>query len=122
MQAIRHGSALTLPGRSDTPRSLGATAASALAINLLNPKIALFFLTFLPQFVSAGDPEAPAKLFGLGLTYIVVASPVVVTIILAADRVADTLRQRPRVGRALDWLFAAVFASFAAHLLLARAR
>ena len=60
VQAIRHGSALTLPDRPPARASLAATWASGLAINLLNPKIVIFFMTFLPQFVRPGDPHAAA--------------------------------------------------------------
>ena len=43
---------------------------NGLLINLTNPKIVLFFVTFLPQFISASDPHASAKLFVLGLGFI----------------------------------------------------
>jgi threonine/homoserine/homoserine lactone efflux protein len=122
VQAIRHGSALTLPDQPAPRASLAATWASGLAINLLNPKIVLFFMTFLPQFVRADDPHAAAQLITLGLLFIVIALSITVPMILAADRVAATLRGAPRIARAMDWIFASVFAAFAAHLLLGRAR
>ncbi len=121
-QAIRRGSALTLPRRPPANAGLASTWASGVAINLLNPKIVLFFMTFLPQFVATNDPHAAARLVTLGLLFIAIALCVTVPMILAADRVAATLRGRPRVGRILDWLFASVFAAFAAHLLLGRSR
>jgi threonine/homoserine/homoserine lactone efflux protein len=121
-QAIRHGSGLRLPGTAPPRAGLAATWASGLAINLVNPKIALFFMTFLPQFVSPADPHAAAKLVTLGLLFILISLPVVVAIILAADRVAATMRAHPRIARVIDWAFASVFTAFAAQILLSRAR
>ena len=120
VQAIRRGSALSLPDRPPARSGLAATWASGLAINLLNPKIVIFFMTFLPQFVRAGDPDAAAELVTLGLLFIVIANCITVPMILAAGRVAATLRERPRVARAIDWAFTSVFAGFATHLLLGR--
>ena len=122
VQAIRHGSALRLPDRPSPRSGLGATFLSGLAINLLNPKIVLFFMTFLPQFVRPGDPNAAGQLLALGLLFIAIALSITVPMILAADRVAALFRSRPRVSRALDWIFASVFAAFAVHLLLGRGR
>lgn len=122
IQAIRHGSALTLPERPAPRAGLVSTWASGLAINLLNPKIILFFMTFLPQFVRAGDPHAAAQLFFLGLLFIAIALVITVPMIFAADRVAATLRTRPRIARMMDWAFASVFMAFAAHLLIGRGR
>jgi threonine/homoserine/homoserine lactone efflux protein len=122
VQAVRHGSALRLPDGRAPRRSLGATWASGLAINLLNPKIILFFMTFLPQFVRADDPQAALKLVMLGILFLLIALCITVPMILAADRVSQALRARPRIARAMDWLFASVFMAFAVHLLFGRSR
>ena len=71
LQAIRNGSAFSPETAKRAPRSLFQNWATGLGINLLNPKIILFFMTFLPQFVSAHDPHAPGKLFFLGVVFIV---------------------------------------------------
>lgn len=121
MQAIRHGSALNVT-RERGNASLAGTWASGVAINLLNPKVALFFLTFLPQFVDASDPDAVARLFGLGAIFVLIGSGINLAIVLAADRFATGMRRNPRVARGIDWLCAGIFTAFAAQLLLARAR
>lgn len=122
VQAIRHGSALTLPRTAPRPRSLAATWAQGLAINLLNPKIVLFFMTFLPQFVSVDDPDAAAKLFVLGGVFIAIAILVCVPMVLAAERFSRAMRASPRIARAIDWLFASIFTAFAVQILFSRAR
>ena len=110
---IRHGSSFTPTIGTARRRSLAAHFAAGLGMNLLNPKVVLFFLTFLPQFVSAGDPNAPGKLVFLGLFFLVVAIPTIVPMILGAEAFSRFLRSRPRVMRGLDWLLASVFGAFA---------
>lgn len=122
VEAIRHGSSLRLPGKPPPKTTLVAIWMSGVAINLLNPKIVIFFMTFLPQFVRVGDPDATGKLVTLGLLFIVVANCIAIPMILAADRVASTLRSRPRAARAIDWIFASVFAAFSIRLLLGQPR
>jgi threonine/homoserine/homoserine lactone efflux protein len=120
VEAIRHGSALNLePGRS---RRGGETLFRAwgkgLTVNLLNPKIIMFFVTFLPQFVSADDPDATGKLLFLGVMLAVIAFPFCALMILFAARLADGLRRAPKLMRIVDWSFAGVFGAFAVRLLL----
>jgi len=121
IDAVRSGSGFGLEGGADKSHSLKRIYLAGLGINILNPKIILFFVTFLPQFVSASDPNAAAKLLFLGVWFIVVASFIIVPMIAFADLIAARLRRSPRILRAIDWLFATVMAGFAVRLALARA-
>ena len=119
--AIRNGSSFSLDKEAVPPQSFFCNWLTGVGINLLNPKIILFFVTFLPPFVAAGDPYAGQKLFFLGVYFIVIAVPMSIGMIFAADSIAATLKQKPSVMRAIDWVFASVFSAFAVHILLARA-
>ncbi|WDR01721.1 LysE family translocator [Devosia algicola] len=122
IQAIRSGTALTLNRRAGKMPRMAQSYMTGLGINLTNPKVALFFITFLPQFVSAHDPDASGKLLFLGVEFVTVSLPVVIAIVLAAEWLTTTLREKQWVGRALNWSFAAVFMAFAATILLAEGR
>jgi len=121
-QAIQHGSAFSLDTTKRKPRSLFKNWLTGLGIDLMNPKIIIFFMTFLPQFVSVDDPHASGKLFFLGLFFIGFAALVTVPMILAADRFAGLLKKSPRVTRVIDFLFAGVFSAFALKILTAQAK
>lgn len=121
-QAIQHGSAFSLDTTKRKPRSLFKNWLTGLGIDLMNPKIIIFFMTFLPQFVSVDDPHASGKLFFLGLFFIGFAALVTVPMILAADRFAGLLKKSPRVTRVTDFLFAGVFSAFALKILTAQAK
>ena len=120
VQALRHGSALTLERRDKPRQALLQTWLTGIGINLLNPKIVLFFVTFLPQFVSAGDPDAAGKLAFLGLYFMAVSLPITSAMVFTADKFSALLRKSRRVTRTLDYLFAGIFGTFAAKILLTR--
>lgn len=122
VQALRNGSSLSLEHVAGLRHSFLSTFLTGLGINLLNPKIILFFVTFLPGFVSATDPAVSGKLFFFGLFFIVLAVPMSVAMIFAADRFAAMLKRRPRVMRAIDYLFASVFSGFALSMLFVSGR
>jgi threonine/homoserine/homoserine lactone efflux protein len=119
--ALRRGSALTLSASANGPQPLSQVFLMGVGINLLNPKIIMFFLTFLPQFVSAHDPHAGGKLMFLGLYFIVLAIPICLVLILAAERFTAAVRRSPRLMRGIDYLFAGLMGAFAVRLLFARA-
>jgi threonine/homoserine/homoserine lactone efflux protein len=120
VQAVRHGSALTLDREPGLRRPLAQSYLMGLGINLLNPKIVVFFLTFLPQFVDAADPHAGAKLLFFGLYFIALGVPTCLLLIFTADRFTAAIRRSPRLIRVIDWAFAGLMGAFAARLLLSR--
>ena len=121
-QSLRYGSAFS-PETKIGPRiSVTRSFSIGLAVNLMNPKIILFFMTFLPQFVSANDPHAAGKLFFLGAMFVLISIPVTAPMVLAADRFAAAMKESPRVTRFVDYLFAGVFSAFALKIISAQAK
>ncbi len=121
-QAIRYGSAFAPTKKSGPRLSLFRSFSTGLGVNLLNPKIILFFMTFLPQFVSQHDPDAPGKLIFLGMMFVVVSIPVTAPMVLAAERFSAAMTRSPRITRVVDYLFAGVFSAFALKILTAQAK
>ena len=121
-QAIVHGGGIRIAARAPRRPTLLQSYLTGIGINLLNPKVVLFFMTFLPQFVQAHDPAAPQKLFFLGAEFILVSIPLAVATVLAAEALAAVLTRTIWVQRALNWTFAGVFTAFAATILLAEGR
>jgi len=121
-QAIRHGSAFKPTKKSGPRLSIVRSFTIGFGVNLLNPKIILFFMTFLPQFVSQHDPDAPGKLFFLGVMFVVLSIPVTAPMVLAAERFSVAMTRNPRITRAVDYLFAGVFSAFALKILTAQAK
>lgn len=118
---LRHGSGLTSEGPVRS-RSLKKAYLKGLMINLLNPKIILFFVTFLPQFVSPGDPHASGKLLFLGLYFLLVSLPITTPMIFGAEWISGFLRGSKRATRVFDWIFAGVMGGFALKLLATQTR
>ena len=118
IQAIRQGTALNLDRTKTKPVSFTNNWLTGIGINLLNPKIILFFVTFLPQFVSSDDPDAFGKLLFLGLYFIAIALVICFTIVAIATRFISALTKNARVTKILDYSFAAIFSAFAIKILM----
>jgi threonine/homoserine/homoserine lactone efflux protein len=86
--------------------------------NLLNPKVALFFLAFLPQFIDPVSNLGAFSFLFLGLVFFCTGSVWCTFIALFASSVADTLRERPKVQRGFDLFTAMLFIALGVGLFL----
>jgi threonine/homoserine/homoserine lactone efflux protein len=122
IDAIRNGSSLNVKATENSTSSNMASLLLGLTVNLTNPKVVLFFITFLPQFVSAHDPHVTGKLLFLGLYFVVINIPGAFVMILGAEKLVTWLKSRPRVLRGIDYSFAGVFAFFAFRIALTQGK
>jgi threonine/homoserine/homoserine lactone efflux protein len=122
VDAIRHGSSLNI-GAVDRKQVTALNSfLVGVSVNLANPKVVLFFITFLPQYVSETDPNLTAKLLFLGIYFVVINIPLSIVMILGAEKFVTWLKDKPKVMRGIDYSFAAVFAVFAVKIALTQGR
>jgi threonine/homoserine/homoserine lactone efflux protein len=87
----------------------------ALVVNLLNPKVALFILAFLPQFVEAARPVLP-QFLTLGAVFCATGLLVNGAVALMAGRLGGVLSGNARVARGLNLVSGGVFGALALRL------
>jgi threonine/homoserine/homoserine lactone efflux protein len=113
IDAIRHGSSLNVKAQGAASTSVLKSFLLGVMVNLTNPKVVIFFITFLPQFIVSGDPDARGKLLFFGLYFVALNIPLSIIAVLVAERLVGWLKGRPQVLRRIDYTFAGVFALFA---------
>ncbi|AAK88391.2 threonine transporter RhtB [Agrobacterium tumefaciens] len=124
IQAIRKGSDFVMVKSTGekAQASLKSALLNGIWVNLLNPKVIIFFMTFLPQFVSATDPHVTGKLIFLGIWSIIVALPIGIGIVVTADILSAWLQRNRKVLRGLDYTIAGVFSLFAVKIFFTQTR
>jgi threonine/homoserine/homoserine lactone efflux protein len=100
-------------------KSLMQVTITAILINILNPKLSIFFLAFLPQFVSASEAHPLWRMLTLSAVFMLMTFVVFVGYGLFAASVRDQVISRPRI---LTWMrrsFAGAFVALGVKLALA---
>jgi len=116
--ALRERGALRVETEVGARSALEVTV-QAILINILNPKLSIFFFAFLPQFVNAHDPHPLPRMLELSAVFMFLTFVVFVGYGLLAAAVRDHVIARPRV---LTWMrrtFAAAFVALGVKLALA---
>jgi threonine/homoserine/homoserine lactone efflux protein len=109
-------------GKEDEPAGEGAGGSNwaaygrGLVVQLLNPKVAVFFLAYFPQFIRGGAPVAPQVVL-LGAIYIVIAMSVDTCYVLLASWLADRLARTARARRRRARISALTYFALAAAAL-----
>ena len=101
IQALRHRSAFSLQGASDAKALMTIYRQSVIG-NMLNPKVTLFFLAFLPQFVDAPAGHVGLQMAILGMVFMLVTVVVFGAIALFAAMIGDWVRRKPAIGERLN--------------------
>jgi len=103
-------------GQGAPQRSSGQLYRRGIVMNLTNPKVSIFFLAFLPQFVDPARGGVGLQVAWLGFLFIVSTLLVFGAIALFAGSAGDLLRRSPRAQKALNWIAGGVFVALAARL------
>lgn len=117
-QALREHGALAVNTEAE-PRSSGRVIVTAILINILNPKLSIFFLAFLPQFIAVDEPHPLARMVELSGVFMAMTFAVFALYGLFAASVRDRVVTRPKVMAWLRRSFAAGFAMLGAKLAFA---
>ena len=118
---LRDRSALD-PAQDRVERSPGRIIVSAVLLNLLNPKLPIFFLAFLPQFIARNDPSPMTRLLALGMVFMLMTLVVFALYGVFASFMRARVLSRPKVTAWLRRIFAAGFVALGLKLLLSTSR
>ncbi|MBY5749081.1 LysE family translocator [Rhizobium leguminosarum] len=118
IQALRSGGGDGLIKAAGEKLPVARIYRQGILVSLLNPKVAIFFLAFLPQFVVEGAGPAWAQLMLHGGLIIVVAAFIEPPLVLLGGRLADAIRHNQKVGLWLDRGLGALFLALGVRLAL----
>jgi threonine/homoserine/homoserine lactone efflux protein len=116
-QALRESGELV----SSTPvreTDIFALYRRGIFMNVLNPKVALFFLAFLPQFVNLESGNIPMQMIFLGVVFLIQAWLIFSAISVFAGTIGDKIVHRPGIGKYINWGKAGIFTIIGVKLAL----
>jgi threonine/homoserine/homoserine lactone efflux protein len=98
------------------PASLRAIFRQGVITNVLNPKVALFFLAFLPQFLDPARGNPVVQVIALGLLFDVTGTLVNLAVAIGSSRAAERLRTPTRAGTILQRVTGGIFVGLGVRL------
>jgi threonine/homoserine/homoserine lactone efflux protein len=117
ISALRdRASAISLDAGEVAPRRLRAVFVQSFLSDVLNPKVAVFFLALLPQFIDLRAGHPVAQLLLLGLTANMLAIAINLVLVLLSARISRNLRGNPRIARRLQSAMGLLFIGLGARL------
>jgi threonine/homoserine/homoserine lactone efflux protein len=105
-------------GKETAAPRFGGVIGKGIALNLLNPKLTLFFLSFLPQFIPAGEGQTMRYMIVLSLVFMALTLIVFIGYGLLATAIREIVLKRKSLMKNIERGFACVFAGLAVKLAL----
>lgn len=122
-QAIKPGSKNVFEARTDLKADTrGKLFRMGFFTNVLNPKVAVFYLSFFPQFIKPAYGSVFRQSLTLGITQMIVSFTVNFIIVLVAARVARWFSANPKWIRIQKWFMASVLTGLAAKMAFDKAK
>lgn len=115
-QTLRQDGPLRIRGRDELPPDPAAIMRTGFLVNILNPKLSLFFMAFLPQFVGADPETAVGEMLLLGGLFMAMTFAVFVLYGVGAALAGEHVFRNPRIMRWVRRTVAAAFAGFGLKL------
>ncbi len=117
-QVFRSDSDITISNTATSKKSLASLFKKGFFMNVLNPKVTIFFLAFFPGFLFSKSLSAVTQFYTLGFLFIFVSSLVFGAVALLAGGIAKYIQKTSKAGVFLKWMQIVVFVGIAVYLLL----
>ncbi len=101
IQALRHSASFSIDGAGEA-RALGTIYRQSVIGNMLNPKVTLFFLAFLPQFVDTGAGHVGWQMALLGAVFMALTVVIFGAIAVFSGWIGAWVRRKPAIGQRLN--------------------
>jgi len=118
IMVYKGGDAIAIEGGAKNKKSLGALYKQGFIMNVLNPKVIIFFLAFFPGFLFSDSLSTVLQFYTLGFLFILVSSVVFSGIAILSGQISKFLKTKKRTGFILKWVQIIVFIGIAVYLFL----
>lgn len=117
-QVFKSDSSLSLSEDGVPKKGLGSLFKQGFIMNVLNPKVTIFFLAFFPGFLFSDSISTVIQFYTLGLLFMAVSAIIFSGIAILSGSISDYILKNAKVGVFLKWLQIVVFVGIALYLLL----
>lgn len=117
-QVFRRESAIALSGKHIPKKKLLTLFQQGFVMNVLNPKVTIFFLAFFPGFLFSDTLSTVIQFYVLGGLFIMVSSVIFGSIAILSSSISKYLKESTKIGVYLKWMQISVFVGIAVYLLL----